>query len=351
MANAIRYSPALEVPAADEAATFEALVAAMQSISAITWQDSGQAIRAVHAKGLGLLHGELTVLDGLPPELAQGLFAAPGRYQATLRFSTSPGDLIDDAISTPRGVAIKLHDVPGDRLSAGTTQDFLMVDGPVFASPNPKGFLGNVKLLAATTDKAEGLKRALSYVLQGVESALEALGGHSGALIALGGHPETNPLGSSYFTQAPIRYGDHVAKLSLAPVSPELTPLTDARVDLSGKPDGLRAALADHFANAGGVWELRAQLNTNLATMPIEDAAIEWPVAESPYVAVARLAVPPQSSWDDALVASIDDGMAFSPWHCLAAHQPLGGVMRARKIVYEALQGERSQRSGCPFRP
>ena len=352
MTTPVRYAPNVETPAADEAETFAALTAAMQTISAITFKDEGRAIRAVHAKSQGLLTGELEVLDGLPPELAQGLFTTPARYRATVRLSTSPGDLIDDAISTPRGVSLKIHGVPGQQLSgnpADNTQDFLMIDGPVFAASNPKGFLGTVKLLAGTTDRAEGLKKVLSYVLQGLESAVEAVGGKSGTLIGLGGHPETNPLGATYFTQVPMRYGDYIAKLSLAPVGPELTALTDAKVDLSGKPDGLRLAVSDHFATSGGTWELRVQLNTNLETMPVEDAAKEWSQADSPYLAVARLTVAPQTSWDAAQVAAIDDGAAFSPWHGLVAHQPLGGVMRARKSVYAALQDERSQRSGCPF--
>ena len=324
----------------------------MRSITDITFKDEGRAIRAVHAKSHGLLTGELEVLGGLPPELAQGLFATPARYRTTVRLSTSPGDLIDDAISTPRGVSLKIHGVPGEQLSgnaADNTQDFLMVDGPAFAAPHPKGFLGTVKLLSRTTDRAEGLKKVFSYVLQNLESAIEAVGGKSGTLIGLGGHPESNPLGSTYFTQVPVRYGDYIAKLSLAPVGPELTALTDAKVVLSGKPDGLRSAVGEHFAISGGTWELRVQLNTSLETMPIEDAAKEWPQAESPYVAVARLTVAPQAAWDAGQVKAVDDGAAFSPWNGLVAHRPLGGVMRARKQVYEALQGERSQRSGCPF--
>jgi hypothetical protein len=66
---------------------------------------------------------------------------------------------------------------------------------------------------------------------------------------------------------------------------------------------------------------------------------------------VARIVVPPQPAWDAAQVAAIDTGMAFSPWHGLEAHRPLGGIMRVRRPVYAALQRERSDRSGCPFHP
>ena len=135
-----------------------------------------------------------------------------------------------------------------------------MVNGPAFITPGPKKFLGSLKLLAVTTDKAPGLKRVLSAALQGVEKVVEAVGGKSPTLIGMGGQRETNPLGETYFTQVPVLYGDYMAKLSFAPVSPELMALKDAKVDLRDKPNGLREAVSDFFAAGGGTWELRAQL-------------------------------------------------------------------------------------------
>ena len=86
----IKYAPSLEVPAPDEADTIAAIIEQMKIITAKTYEDTGQAIRSVHAKAHGLVHGTLTVADGLPPELAQGLFASPGTFDAKARISTSP---------------------------------------------------------------------------------------------------------------------------------------------------------------------------------------------------------------------------------------------------------------------
>jgi len=36
----------------------------------------------------------------------------------------------------------------------------------------------------------------------------------------------------------------------------------------------------------------------------------------------------------------------FSPWHGLAAHRPLGGIMRVRKAVYEEAKKFRAERNG-----
>lgn len=348
----VRFHPSVEALEPDEQDTDRQLVETLRGISETTYKDSGHALRSVHAKSHGLLHAELDVPAGLPPMLAQGLFAQPGRYAAIMRFSTIPGDILDDSVSVPRGLAIKIIGIPGDRLPGSegdTTQDFVLVDGPAFATPTVKKFLGSLKLLASTTDKAQGLKKVLSAALRGVESAIESVGGESGLLKTLGGHPEDHILGETFFSQAPIRYGDYIAKVSVAPVSPEMAALKNAPLNVNGKPNGLREAVREFFAMHGGSWELRVQLCTDLKTMPVEDASVPWPEDNSPYIAVAKLSAQPQDSWSDKNVRAVDDGMSFSPWHGLSAHQPLGSVMRARKGAYKMSADFRGERNGCPM--
>ncbi len=345
----LRYDASVEVIDDDEDETVRQIVETMTKIQQTTYADGGHAIRSVHAKSHGLLEARLVVSDGLPAHLAQGLFARPGTYPVVMRYSAIPGDLLDDNVSTPRGLSIKVMGVDGARLpgsEGATTQDFVMVNGPAFNAPNAKKFLGTLKLLAGTTDKAPGLKKALSTALQGVEKVVEALGGKSPTLLALGGHPETNVLGETYYTQVPVLYGDYIAKLSIAPASAGLKALTDAEVDLDGKPNGLRGAVVDFFATQGGEWELRAQLCTDLDKMPVEDASVEWPEEESPYVAVARLVADPQPAWTHGRSVAVDDKLAFSPWHGIAAHRPLGSVMRARKQSYEMSKRFRAEHNG-----
>src|ERR1700733_3224778 len=104
----IPYSPSMEIPEMDEAKTIQQLVETLLKISQITYQDGHHALRSVHAKSHALLEGQLTVLSNLPPDLAQGLFAAPGTYPILMRLSSTPGDLLNDSVSTPRGLAIKV---------------------------------------------------------------------------------------------------------------------------------------------------------------------------------------------------------------------------------------------------
>lgn len=348
----LRFEPSFEQIPDDEAQTSQELAETLRGILETTFKDEGHANRSVHAKAHGLLRGQVTVLDGLPAELAQGAFAKPATLPVYLRFSTNPGDILDDKVSTPRGLAIKIVGVQGPRLPGGeaeVTQDFVMQNAKAFTAATPKAFLKTLKLLAKTTDKAPGLKKALSAVLRGVESTIESMGGESGTLKSLGGHPQTHILGESFSTVVPFLYGPYYAKLALVPVSASLTALTDQHVDFGDNPDGLRAAVSDYFAEHGGTWEIRIQLATDLEKMPIEDASVQWPEDLSPYVPVARVEVPAQSAWDSEKVREIDDGMAFSPWHGLAAHRPLGGVMRVRKPSYEMSSQFRASHNGCPI--
>jgi hypothetical protein len=347
-ASPLRYEPSLEKPEEDEADTVHSLLEALQKINETTFKDGGHGLRSVHAKSHGLLTGELQVFDDLPPVLAQGLFAHGATYPLAMRFSTVPGDLLDDKVSTPRGLAIKLIGVPGQRVTGSendTTQDFVMVNGPAFGAKDAKHFLANLKLVAATTDRGESLKIAFSALARGAEKVVEAFGGKSGAILALGGHPETNILGETFYSQVPLLYGPYIAKFSIAPVSPELTVLRDAPVDLRDRPDGIRDAVNAHFAQHGGNWELRVQLCTDIEAMPIEDASAVWPEDRSPFIPVARISVPAQPAWNEARSAAIDDGMSFSPWHALAAHRPLGSIMRARKVVYDVMSKVRARQN------
>ena len=344
------YDPAFEVIEDEEAETIQALTHAMLEIGDITFKDSGQGLRSVNAKSHGLLRAKVQVLP-VPLPYAQGMFADAKLYDAVVRLSTTPGDVLDDKVSTPRGFALKVIGVQGERLpgsEGASTQDFLLVNGPAFLSPTAKSFLGGVKLLASTTDKVPNLKRAFSALLRGTEKVIEAFGGESATLKGLGGHPETHILGETFYSQVPFLFGPYMAKWSVAPASPALVALKDAPVDLSGGPDGLRLAVNDYFAKHGAEWELRVQLCTQLDAMPLEDASVRWPEEESPFVTLARISVAPQIAWNEARSAEMDDGLAFSPWHGLAAHRPLGAINRARRLAYPSSANARSPRGRCP---
>jgi hypothetical protein len=347
----LRYQPSFEQPDGDESATSHALIEALLDIQETTFRDSGQALRAVHAKSHGLLEGELEVLDGLPPALAQGLYATPGTYPAVLRFSTNAGDILDDSISLPRGLSLKILNVEGERLpdAPGTTQDYVLVNAPAFAAGTPSQFLGSLKLLAKTTDTPQAWKKMASAAFRGAETLVEAVGDESAMLKTLGGHPQTHPLGETFYSQVPLLHGPYMAKISVAPVSSNLKALKDAPLDTQDQPNALRRAVDGFFRSEDAEWEVRVQLCTDLESMPIEDASVPWPEDQSPFIPVARLRVRRQRGWSEARSEAVDEGYAFSPWHGLAAHRPLGAVMRVRKATYEASSRFRAGHGRCPI--
>jgi hypothetical protein len=348
----IRYSPDVETIDADEKDTIAGLNDAFDIILERTAEDYGHAVRSVHAKSHGILRGEMVIEDGLPPELAQGLFAKPGTHPVYLRMSTNAGDILPDTISLPRGLAIKVLDVEGERLPGadGTTQDFIMVNGKVFQAKTADKFLGNLKLLAKTTDRIESVKRVASATLRGVRHAIEAVGLEPpAALNSLGGAPQAEPLGETYYSTTPFRYGAYMAKFSVAPVAPQMTALTGKEIDVDGRENAIREDVQAEMRGIDAEWEFRVQLCRDLDKQPIEDPTVAWDEQDAPFITVATIRAAAQDSWDPALVQAVNEEMRFGIWTGLAAHQPLGNINRARKEAYRHSADFRARFNGCPY--
>ena len=342
------YSPSVEVPAADEKEIFEQLSGVMQHITRTMAGHYRHAYRPVHAKSHGVLVGTLEIHSGLPETLAQGLFAKPGTHPVILRFSTNPGDLLADSVSSPRGLAVKVLGVEGEMLDshAGkSTQDFVCINAKAFGVPDPAGFLQLVKLLDKTLEYPEVLKQLVSTVARGTNELLRAVGIHSGPLDNIG-HPYTHILGETFSTVAPLRYGKYVGKIEFAPASQNVQELSGKHIDAGDGFNPIEEAVREFFKRETAMWEVRTQLALDPPeTTPIEDGSKAWPEEENPYRTVATLIVGPQESYSDSRQIFVDEQLSFSPWHGLASHQPLGGIMRARKDSYEAAQKYRAHRN------
>ena len=148
MRNANRplpYTDDVETIPADEADDIQRVIQAMELILARTQAKSGKFRADVHVKSHGYAQGELRVLPNLPDELAQGLFEHEGVYRTVVRFSNAASQPQADAIPDGRGMAIKVLEVKGEMVLAdeqsGPTQDFLMINHPVFFARNVKDFL------------------------------------------------------------------------------------------------------------------------------------------------------------------------------------------------------------------
>lgn len=346
----VRYTPAVEEVQPDEQRVIEDLDETFDTILKTTAKEDGHAVRSVHAKAHAILEGKMVVMDGLAPELAQGLFARPGEHKIYMRISTNAGDILPDTISLPRGLALKVLDVQGERLPGadGTTQDFIMVNGPVFQAKTADKFLGNLKMLAATTNRMEGVKEAVSSVARGLNTVLSAVGIESTKLQSLGGAPNVDPLGETYYSVTPFRYGDYIAKFSIAPVAPALVARKDQVIDASDNPDAIRDTVRSEMRGIDGVWEFRVQLCRDLEKQPVEDPTVQWDEEDAPFQTVATITVPRQDSWDAQRVQAVNEEMHFMIWTGLEAHRPLGNINRARREAYIHSAQFRERFNRCP---
>ena len=341
------YSPDIEVPAADEQQAIDGIIKGMTQQTEIVEKRERHAVRASHAKSSACVIGEMIVTPNLPSELAQGLFAKGGAYPVAIRFAQGPGETLGDRVSTHRGMSIKVFGVSGEKLPghSADTQDFVFATGMTFPSGTAQGFLKDAKQIGLATPLPEGFKSAVSSTMRNFNRVLHALGTESPKADFFG-HPFGHPLADAYFSQAPVRYGDYVAKLGTFPVSTAQDALKDWRLDPHEDEDGFRHATVDFIRRHDTVFELRVQLWTNADTQPIEDASVAWSTDESPYRTVAAVRIPAQEAYSPARQHYFDDVMTFRPAHSLAVHRPLGSVMRARLQVYRALSDFRHRENG-----
>jgi hypothetical protein len=94
-------------------------------------------------------------------------FRVGGRHAVIMRFSTNPGDILPDSISSPRGLAVKVAGVVNSEMVPNhvgqVTQDLVLVNGSrAFGAPDSAGFLKNVKLLEQHVIDSEDLKQFVS---------------------------------------------------------------------------------------------------------------------------------------------------------------------------------------------
>ncbi len=342
------YRDDIETLEADEQASIDGIIKGMTQESQTVEKRDGHAVRASHAKSTACVIGELVVADDLPPELAQGLFAQAGTFAVAVRFAQGPGEKLGDRVSTHRGMAIKVFGVEGARLPGhdAPIQDFVLASGTTFPAGTAAGFLSQAKKIGMTVPMPEGVKSAAASIARSINTVLNAVTGSPSPTLDFYGHPFSHPLDECYFSQCPIRFGDHVAKIGAFPVSAEQRALDDWRLDPSQDEDGFRHAAIDYFDANDAVFELRAQLWANAQTQPIEDSSVDWPVQDSEYRTVATIRLPRQHAYGPDRVRYFDEVMTFRPAHSLEAHRPLGGVMRARMQVYRALSDFRHRETG-----
>ena len=309
--------------------------------------------RDAHAVHHGIVIADFEVNADAPADLRKGLFATPKAYRAFIRFSNAGGEDHDAELDF-RGMAIKVTGVEGKKVlqnlvtdlipqDESTTQDFHLVDCPVF-------FAKNAEHMSEFLDLRRKLREAKGWTYYRLNRQLGRR------------FPETlrfglarNLLGLRYFSQTPYRLGETLAvkyqarprEIDTWPSHPGhqgigrllLEKLPSSKIlRLVKEPRYLRHAMATMFQRGEDVvFDFMVQRQTG--SMPIEDPTIEWDEAESPFSPVATITIHAKDNVDFLSVErmALAETMSFSPWHSLIEHEPLGEINQARLQVYRQM--------------
>jgi hypothetical protein len=318
---------------ADEAASTAAVVEA--SVNHVKSEyEAGQrpALRDAHPKAHGCVRAFFEIDNqALPASMRTGIFAHDGTDHPTwIRFSNGSFTPSPDSDGDIRGMAIKLMEVPGEKILAESrdakTQDFLLINTPVLMVRNAfdyvefsqKAFDGNPVSFFFSLNPLEWHFRELTITLKTLAKKI------------------ASPLESRYWSTTPYKLGEsHSVKYSARPCDGE----SNDRPRDAGD-DYLREVMADTLAEEDACFEFLIQPQTDVEHMPIEDPTLEWDERDSPFIVAGRIHIPRQN-FDSPAQRDFCEHLSFNPWHSLPAHAPVGGINRVRRAVYDAVSSMR----------
>jgi len=342
----VKYTPDIETadPGFDQ--NLQTVIAKTERYIArsVTTEGTGRAVRDAHAKGYGLVRAEVEILDQLPAEYAQGIYATPGRHDALIRFSNgSPHAGADARLGGATGLALKIFDIAGPTLLEDEpdthTFDYANINAPVFFCNTVEHYLFIQDLFieapAYFVQGTPGRHRFYQDFVTG-KGTLDQDNWAWDELLAflrVLQSPPVNLLLSTYWTMGAVRHGGYIAKVRFAPVAAFADKVVQRDLDLGSAAEVYRPALIVELRERPYEFDIQVQLCADLAQMPVEDVTVEWPEQLSPFVTVAKLRLPQQDISEDDNLAKMD-ALSFTPWRVTAEHAPLGNIMRVRKEVY-----------------
>ena len=294
--------------------------------------------RQQHPKSHGCVKAEF-IVENVPEECRFGIFREPHRYPAFIRFSNGSMKAQPDSEGDVRGMAIKLLGVEGEKLleeeRQAQTQDFILINHPVLFLKDAQDSLDFAKAVQMAKKMPLKALKPLPLLLMYVPSHWKQFG----ILKTIQKKPVTNPLQIQYWSTTPYKLGHHAIKFSVKPS------VTESNIPIAPNLESanfLREVMVEHLSRQEVCFDFLVQLQKDPDRMPIEDATAEWSETDSPFIKVATIRIPMQT-FDTEERRRFDESLSFNPWHALPEHQPLGGVNRARKHVYQAIAATRHQ--------
>ncbi|MBW4669873.1 MAG: catalase family protein [Cyanomargarita calcarea GSE-NOS-MK-12-04C] len=324
-----------EYPPADEASAIEVIERISIEQVQRNYQTGEKPVRRdAHAKHHGCVRAEFIVESNLPEEMKIGVFKEPEKkFTACIRFSNGSGNSQSDLKGDARGMAIKLLGVEGEKLlpDEKNTQDFATINHPVFFIRNVQDYID----FFTAIESAKG-KPPLKFFFPSYNPLKWRL--HEFMITrSIRSKKVVSPLEIQYWSTTPSKFGSRAIKFSVKPHVDNAL-----HRSISDSENYLREAMVEHLNSKQAGFDFLIQFQTDVAQMPIEDSTIEW---KSPYHKVATIKIPPQS-FDSPEQMEFCENLSYTPWHSLSDHQPLGGVNRARKPVYESISRLRHELNG-----
>jgi hypothetical protein len=307
--------------------------------------------RDAHAKAHGCLTATFTVHPDLPDELRSGVFIPGREYKAWIRFSNGNAEPQPDGMKDARGMAIKLMGVEGERLldspfeAHARTQDFLMINFPVFFNRNPAEYESFIRYQADGSQFGYFINGwdPRDWKLREMFIGEQLLGRIRNPLYAQYYSMTSYALGVGPPAESGVRPYRQAMKYSAKSCTKPDRRSSDTRGD-----DYLRRALADHLAETDACFDFLVQLQDPSRDMPIEDPTVKWKESQSAYRPVARIVIG-QQTFDTRERNDFCENLAFTPWHGHVDHRPLGGLNRIRKAVYEEIAVYRHAKNKAPY--
>jgi len=289
--------------------------------------------RDAHPKMHGVVKAEFIVEPDLPAELRVGIFSKPQAYRAWIRFSNQDAAIQDDDARDIRGMAIKLMGVPGEKLLEAQrdeqTQDFILISTNVFVTRDVAEFDRLIIAMTGSLWQKIGFFATHWRVIWNLFLSMRKF---------------SNPLQMRYWSTTPYLFGGTAVKYSAIPHFVDAGATPDRK-----DPDFLRHAMMGQLAAGDACFDFAVQLQTDAISMPIEDPGKAWKESQSPFRKVATIRIPRQD-FDSEAQRDFGENLSFTPWHCLPAHRPLGGINRARRIVYDLISAFRHEVNQAPRR-
>lgn len=300
----------------------------------------GHVKRDAHTKAHGCVRAKFSVEEGLEQGLAKGVFIPGKTYDAWIRYSNGKADPARaDIKGDGRGMAVKLLGIEGKTLlerdaSAGT-QDFVMMSTPVFFTHNPKDYVSLMQLFTSKSKIKKKLQPLLVPFSIGLKSTKLAA--------QMTGAKISHPLKTRYWSTVPYQLGSGEERIAVKFSSRPCTPGTE---ELPEDPDDnfLRHAMKETLSAGPACMEFLLQPRTS-ETMSVEDVQTEWLEERAPFYKVATITIPEQI-FDTPEQNKFCEDLAFTPWHALPEHRPLGSVNRLRKVIYAHISTTRREANG-----